>query len=76
MSALSSLKLVASKKPRNIAPVQHRRNKMGAKLWEQIQLAKSQMEGTTFAPMKYRTIIDRETGIRRQVELPKRIKPW
>ena len=76
MSNLASLKLVASKKPRSIAPVQHRRNKMGTKLWEQIQLAKSQMEGTVFAPMKYRTVVDRETGLRRQVELPKRVKPW
>ena len=45
-------------------------------MWEQIQLAKSQMEGTVFAPMKYRTVVDRETGLRRQVELPKRVKPW
>ena len=28
MSNLASLKLVASKKPRSIAPVQHRRNKI------------------------------------------------
>ena len=76
MSALSTLKLVASKKPRSIAPVQHRRNKLGAKLWEQIQLAKSQNEGIAFAPTKYRSIIDRETGLRKQVEMPKRIKPW
>lgn len=76
MSALSTLKLVASKKPRSIAPVQHRRNKLGAKLSEQIQLAKSQNEGIAFAPTKYRSIIDRETGLRKQVEMPKRIKPW
>lgn len=53
-----------------------RRNKLGSKLWEQIQLAKSQLEGTPFVIMKYKTVKDRETGLRRQVEVPKRIKPW
>jgi len=76
MSNLASLKLVASKKPRSIAPVLHRRNKLSTKLWEQIQFAKSQQEGKPFAPLKYRTVVDRETGLRRQVELPKRVKPW
>ena len=53
-----------------------RRNKLSSKLWEQIQLAKSQLEGTPFVVMKYRSMVDRETGLRKQVELPKRIKPW
>jgi hypothetical protein len=26
--------------------------------------------------MKFRSIKDKETGIRKQVEVPKRIKPW
>jgi len=26
--------------------------------------------------MKYRSMVDRETGLRKQVEMPKRIKPW
>ena len=76
MSNLASLKLVASKKPRSIAPVLHRRNKLSTKIWEQIQFAKSQQEGKPFAPIKYRTVVDSETGLRRQVELPKRVKPW
>jgi hypothetical protein len=53
-----------------------RRNKLSSKLWEQIQLAKSQLEGTPFVVMKYKTVKDRETGLRKQVEVPKRIKPW
>ena len=53
-----------------------RRNKLSSKLWEQIQLAKSQLDGTPFVVMKYRSMVDRETGLRKQVELPKRIKPW
>ena len=76
MSQLSHLKLVAVKKPRNMPAIVIRRNKLGSKLWEQIQLAKSQLEGTPFVVMKYKTMKDRETGLRKQVEVPKRIKPW
>ena len=53
-----------------------RRNKLSSKLWEQIQLAKSQLDGKPFIVMKYKTVKDRETGLRKQVEVPKRIKPW
>ena len=76
MSQLSHLKLVAVKKPRSMPAIVIRRNKLGSKLWEQIQLAKSQLEGTPFVVMKYKTVKDRETGLRKQVEVPKRIKPW
>ena len=53
-----------------------RRNKLSSKLWEQIQLAKSQMDGTPFVVTKFKTIKDKETGLRKQVEMPKRLKPW
>ena len=76
MSALNSLKLVAVKKPRNMPAIVIRRNKLSSKLWEQINLAQSQMDGKPFVVMKYRSIKDPETGLRKQVEVPKRIKPW
>jgi hypothetical protein len=76
MSALSTLKLVAVKKPSHMPAIVIRRNKLSSKLWEQIQLAKSQLDGTPFMVMKYRSMVDRETGLRKQVEMPKRIKPW
>ena len=76
MSVLSNLKLVDVKKPRNMPVIVVRRNKLSSKLWEQIQLAKSQVDGTPFVVTKYKSMIDRETGLRKQVEIPKRIKPW
>ena len=76
MSTLSTLKLVAVKKPRNMPAVVIRRNKLAAKLWEQINLAQSQLDGKPFVVMKYHSIKDNETGLRKQVEVPKRIKPW
>ena len=44
MSTLSTLKLVAVKKPRNMPVVVIRRNKLATKLWEQINLAQSQLD--------------------------------
>ena len=76
MSTLSTLTLVAVKKPTHMPVIVIRRNKLSSKLWEQIQLAKSQLTGTPFVVTKYKSIVDRETGLRKQVELPKRIKPW
>ena len=76
MSTLSTLKLVAVKKPLHTPVIELRRRKLSTKLWEQIQLAKSQIDGTPFVVMKFRSLVDRDTGLRKQVELPKRIKPW
>ena len=76
ISAISELKLVADKKPRNMPVIVVRRHKLAAKLWEQIQLAKSQIEGTPFVIHKFRSVRDPESGVKKQVEVPKRIKPW
>ena len=73
---LQSLKVTAAKKTVSNNPQVLRRMKLARKLWEQIQLAKSQLEGTQFVVTKFRSVKDRETGIIKQVEVPKRIKPW
>ena len=49
---------------------------MSKRIWEQIQLATAQANGSQFAPVKFRTFTDAETGLRRQVEVPKRVKAW
>jgi hypothetical protein len=76
MSALTSLKLVSAKKPTNIPTVVLRRNKLSAKLWEQIELARGQTTGKPFVVIKNRTIKDAETGLRKVVDVPKRLRPW
>jgi hypothetical protein len=75
-ATLASLKLTAAQKSTSINPVQQRRNKMGKRLWEQIQLAKANANGTQFNASKFRTIVDSETGLRKQIEVPKRVKAW
>ena len=76
MSALTTLKLVAAKKPMAMPPVVIRRNKLSAKLWEQIELARGQAAGKPFVVLKSRTIKDADTGLRRSVDIPKRLRPW
>lgn len=76
MSALSTLNLVAAKKPQQMPTIQLRRQKLSNKLWEQIQLAKSQISGQPFVVTRFRSVKDRDTGLRKQVEMPKRIRPW
>lgn len=40
------------------------------------QSGAKQLDGKPFVVMKYRSVKDSETGLRKQVEVPKRIKPW
>ena len=75
-SSIANLKLTAANKSAVISPIVHRRNKMVRRVWEQIELARCQAAGAHYTPTKFRTIKDAETGIRRQVEVPKRIKSW
>ncbi len=76
MATLSTLKLSAAVKPTSVPAVQLRRGKLVRRIWEQCELARAQAAGTTFAPVKFRSVVENDTGIRRQVETPKRVKPW
>ena len=76
MSALSSLKFVAAKRPTQMPAVQVRRNKLVGKLHHQMLLAKALSEGTQYAPTRFRTVRDRHTGESKSVEMPLRIKSW
>ncbi len=76
MSGLNALKLVQAKPAQGMSPQHARRQKLSAKLAEQIQLAKAQQSGTEFATVKVRTVKDQATGQSRKVEVPKQLKPW
>ena len=76
MSTLASLKLVSSKKAKQATPVVLRRNKLAAKLNEQIELAQAQKEGRPYAPKRIKTLVNAETGERTTVEATKRVKEW
>ena len=72
---LQSLKVTAAKKTVSNNPQVHRRMKLARKLWEQIQLAKSQADGIQFTMTKFRTVTDPD-GSRRSVEIPRRVRAW
>ena len=76
MTALSALKLTATRKPQNLPQVVQRRNKLIGRIAEQIELATAQANGTTHLFTKVRTLTDKDTGIRKQVETSKRVKAW
>jgi hypothetical protein len=76
MATLSTLKLSTAVKPTHMPAVQVRRNKLVKRLWEQMELAKAQQAGTQFTPTKFRTVVENDTGMRKQVEVFKRVKQW
>jgi hypothetical protein len=75
VALLQSLKVTSAKKAIGNNPQVHRRMKLARKLWEQIQLAKSQADGTQFTMTKFRTVTDPDGG-RRSVEIPRRVRAW
>ena len=76
MNTLAKLKLVNSKRNRTVSPTVHRRNKLIAKIAEQIELATAQKEGRLYVPKKLKTVTNADTGERRTIETTKRVKEW
>ena len=76
MSALGSLKLVSAVRINVMSPIQFRRNKLSAKLVDQIALAKAMKDGTTYAPKRVRSVKDRITGEIQSIEQTRKVRPW
>ena len=75
MTFITKLKLVASKRERNLSPIIVRRNKLAAKIEEQLQLATAQKEGRLYAPKRIKTVTN-DAGERVAFETTKRVKEW
>ena len=69
------MKLVASKRERNLSPIMLRRAKLASKIEEQLQLATAQKEGRLFAPKRIKNVTN-DAGERVAVETTKRVKEW
>ena len=76
MTALANLKFVVAKRATAQTPTQQRRNKLSSKLFEQMQLAKAQSEGRVYAPTKFKSVKDAQTGERRSIETAKKVRQW
>jgi len=75
MATLTSLKLVAAKKPAQKDPVQHRRSKLSMKVVEQLAYARALNAGEVYAPTRIKTVTNAD-GERVQVTRTKNIRPW
>ena len=76
MSALSSLKLVVSKKYTTVSPVIQRRNKLANRLHEQIELCEAKKQGNSYAPKRLKTYTNKNTNERMTIEVAKRVREW
>jgi len=75
MSALNNLKLSNAKRSMGLSPLLVRRQKLIAKLGEQIQLAQAQQQGQPFNTTRLKSITD-EHGQRQTIEVQRRVKQW
>lgn len=76
MSHLQSLKVVTSKRPTRLSPIQYRRNKLIVKLHEQLQCANARIDGRDLFLTRQRNVKNSESGQRLQIEQQYRVKPW
>ena len=76
MSILGNLKLVSATTAPRINGVQRQRNKLAAKLDEQIEMATAKQLGTAYAPTQLKAVKNPATGQKVVVEAYKRVRPW
>ena len=73
---LSTLKLVTATRATHISPVMQRRQKLIAKIDEQICLATAAMDGTEFNPTKFKNVVNAETGETEYKQVAKKLRTW
>ena len=73
---LSTLKLVTATRATHVSPVIQRRQKLIAKIDEQICLATAAMDGTEFKPTKFKNVVNTETGETEYKQVAKKLRTW
>lgn len=75
MSTLAQLKLSNTRKPTQQPAIIQQRTKLAKRIWEQMELARAQQAGDTFASKRLKTVVGTD-GVKRTVEVGKRVKAW
>ena len=75
-SLLSTLKLVTATRATHISPVMQRRQKLIAKIDEQIEMAQAAANGTAFKPTKFKNVVNAETGETEYQQVAKKVRAW
>ncbi|MEN9898535.1 MAG: hypothetical protein RLZZ66_2184 [Pseudomonadota bacterium] len=73
---LSTLKLVTATRATQTSPVIQRRQKLIAKIDEQICLATAAMDGTEFKSTKFKNVVNAETGETEYKQVAKKLRTW
>lgn len=73
-SILQSLKTVSANKRKSLSPIQHRRNKLLAKIHEQINVARAHQSGERYTVKHQRRIRNKETGEIRELMSERRVR--
>jgi hypothetical protein len=73
---LQSMKAVAANKRKSLTPIQHRRNKLIAKINEQIQAVQARQSGDRYTVKQLRRIKNKETGEVREVLSDRHVREW
>ncbi len=76
MSIVTNLKLITTVKSSAVSPVLLRRNKLLAKVQEQLDMCEAKRNQLPYAPKRLKTVVNKETGERTTVETIKRVKEW
>jgi len=76
MAHLDSLKLVVGKRSRYLDPVVVKRNKLSARIQEQMEICKAHLDGRIYAPTRERFVVDEVTGESSVVSVKKRVTEW
>lgn len=75
MGILSELKVVSVVRPKSQPSIAIRRNKLIAKLHEQLQCVQAKIKGQEFIQTKY-VSLKKDNGDRVEIAKQKRLKPW
>jgi hypothetical protein len=73
---LSTLKLVTATRATQSSPLIQRRQKLIAKIDEQICLATAALNGTTYQPTKFKNVVNAETGDTEYKQVAKKVRTW
>ena len=76
MNIFNNLVLVSASKGNSLSSIQHKRNKLSAKIFEQMQVCEAEMNNTVYAPKKLRTFTNKTTSETTLLEVNKRIRKW
>ena len=72
---LSTLKLVSATRATHISPVMQRRQKLLAKIDEQIEMAQAAANGTVFTSTKFKNVVNAE-GVTEYKQVAKKVRAW